>query len=81
MTITDTLNLVDMDNSAQRVAEMLDMTSWAKDFSWRQMLALGRYFKPYAIQAGLQLFDEGSPGGSMGILVKGSIDILSLIHI
>lgn len=75
MTITDTLNLVDMDNSAQRVAEMLDMTSWAKDFSWQQMLALGRYFKPYAIRAGLQLFDEGSPGGSMGILVKGSIDI------
>ncbi|RUQ32351.1 MAG: cyclic nucleotide-binding domain-containing protein [Candidatus Competibacteraceae bacterium] len=75
MAITDTLNLISMDDAAQRVAEMLDATSWAKDFSWPQMLVLGRYFKPYAIQAGLLLFDEGSKGGSMGILIKGSIDI------
>lgn len=75
MAITDTLNLISMDDAAQRVAEMLDATSWAKDFSWPQMLVLGRYFKPYAIQAGLLLFDEGSKGGSMGILIKGSINI------
>lgn len=75
MAITDTLNLISMDDAAQRVAEMLDATSWAKDFSWPQMLVLGRYLKPYAIQAGLLLFDEGSKGGSMGILIKGSIDI------
>ena len=75
MAITDTLNLISMDDAAQRVAEMLDATSWAKDFSWPQMLVLGRYFKPYAIQAGLLLFGEGSKGGSMGILIKGTIDI------
>ncbi len=75
MAITDTLNLISMDDAAQQVAEMLDATSWAKDFSWPQMLVLGRYLKPYAIQAGLLLFDEGSKGGSMGILIKGSIDI------
>ncbi len=75
MAITDTLNLISMDDATQQVAEMLDATSWAKDFSWPQMLVLGRYFKPYAIQAGLLLFDEGSKGGSMGILIKGSIDI------
>ncbi len=75
MAITDTLNLISMDDAAQQVAEMLDATSWAKDFSWPQMLVLGRYLKPYAIQAGLLLFDEGSKGGSMGILIKGSINI------
>ncbi len=75
MAITDTLNLISMDDATQQVAEMLDATSWAKDFSWPQMLVLGRYFKPYAIQAGLLLFDEGSKGGSMGILIKGSINI------
>lgn len=38
MTITDTLNLVDMDNSAQRVAKRLNMTAWAKDFHPRLAL-------------------------------------------
>ena len=75
MAITDTLNLVGMDDAVERVAEMLDGTSWARDFSWPQMLVLGQYFKPYAISAGSLLFDEGSKGGSMGILIKGAIDI------
>jgi CRP-like cAMP-binding protein len=61
--------------SNQNIAEMLDTTSWANDFSWPQMVLLGHYFQPYSIQAGTLLFDEGSQGGSMGIVVKGSIDI------
>lgn len=72
---TDTLNLISMEYSARKVAEMLDATSWAKEFSWPQMLLMGNYFKPYSIQAGLLLFDEGSQGDSMGIVVKGLIDI------
>jgi CRP-like cAMP-binding protein len=71
----DVLNLTSMEYSARKVAEMLDATSWAKDFSWPQMLLMGDYFKPYSIQAGLLLFDEGNQGDSMGILVKGLIDI------
>ena len=68
-------NLLEMEYSARKVAEMLDATSWAKDFSWPQMLLMGGYFKPYAITAGLLLFDEGSRGDSMGIIVHGLIDI------
>lgn len=75
MAISDNLNLRAMEYSAQAVAEMLDATSWAKDFSWRQMLLMGHYFKPYSIQAGSLLFDEGSPGGSMGIVIGGSLEI------
>lgn len=75
MVISDVFNLVGMDDSFTKVAEMLDTTSWAKDFSWQQMLTMGRYFKPYSIQAGLLLFDEGDQGDSMGILIKGSIEI------
>lgn len=71
----DVLNLTDLEHSSRTVAEMLDATSWAKDFSWQQMLLMGSYFKPYSIRAGLLLFDEGSPGGSMGILIKGCIEI------
>ncbi len=59
----------------QNLAQMLDATSWANDFSWPQMVLLGRYFQPCSIPAGVLLFDEGSQGGSMGIVVKGAIDI------
>lgn len=65
----------EIESSACQVAEMLDATSWAKDFSWPQMLLMGEYFKPYAISAGSLLFDEGSRGDSMGIIVDGLIDI------
>lgn len=64
-----------MTTSDQNIAEMLDATSWANDFSWPQMLLLGRYFQPCSIPAGDLLFDEGSQGGSMGIVAKGAIDI------
>ena len=72
---SNTLNLTRLEHSSQKVAEMLDATSWAKDFSWQQMLLMGNYFKPCSIDAGLLLFDEGGPGGSMGILIKGCIEI------
>ncbi len=75
MVISDVFNLVCMGDSFTKVAEMLDTTSWARDFSWQQMLTIGRYFKPYSIQAGLMLFDESSQGDSMGIVIKGSIEI------
>lgn len=74
-TASHILNLSRLEHSSQKVAEMLDATSWARDFSWQQMLLMGDYFRPYSISAGLLLFDEGSPGGSMGILIKGCIEI------
>lgn len=64
-----------MTTSDHNIAEMLDATSWANDFSWPQMVLLGHYFKPCSIPAGELLFDEGNPGGSMGIVVTGAIDI------
>ena len=51
----DVFNLTPMEYSALKVAEMLDTTSWAKDFTWQQMLVIGNYFKPYAIAAGLRV--------------------------
>ena len=71
----DILNLTSMEYSALKAAEMLDTTSWARDFTWQQMLLMGHYFKPYSIKAGLPLFEEGSRGDSMGIVIKGLIDI------
>lgn len=73
--IEDRSALVSLEYSASKVAEMLDTTSWAKDFSWQQMLLIGSYFQPYTIRAGLLLFDEGSYGDSMGIVISGMIDI------
>lgn len=75
LALEDRSNLISMEYSAHRVAEMLDNTSWAKDFSWQQMLLMGAYFKPYTISAGRLLFDEGSYGDSMGIVISGALDI------
>jgi len=70
-----TLDLISVAHSPEKTAEMLDGTSWAKDFSWAQLQVLGQYFKPYQIAQGGHLFDEGDPAGAMGLIVRGSIAI------
>ncbi|MDT8406663.1 MAG: cyclic nucleotide-binding domain-containing protein [Methylococcales bacterium] len=69
------LHLISLECNPETVANLLDQTAWAKDFSWPQLQAMGRYFKPYGIAAGDCLFNEGDPAGTMGILVKGEIAI------
>lgn len=61
--------------SPQAIAERLERTRWANDFSWTQILLLGQYFKLYSAGAGCELFQEGDSGQSMGIVLTGTIDI------
>ena len=68
-------NMICKNSPAAKISEILDQTSWAEDFSWQQILVLGKYFKDYAIAAGSELFAEGEPGNEMGIVVNGAIAI------
>lgn len=61
--------------SSEKIAELLDRTPWSRVFSWQQLLVLAQHLRPYAVASGTTLFSEGDPGGSMGILIKGSIDV------
>jgi len=58
------------------IAELLDETQWARDFSWNQIVSLSGYFKVYRAAKGTEIFHEGQPEHSLGIIIKGEIDIL-----
>lgn len=62
--------------SCEQIAEYLDQTPWSKDFSWQQLLILAQHTRAFTVAAGEHLFEEGSPGGSMGIVLRGSINIM-----
>ncbi|WP_196158565.1 Crp/Fnr family transcriptional regulator [Reinekea sp. G2M2-21] len=61
--------------SAQSVAELIDKTNWANDFTWEEVSILGRYFTAYEAQRGQVIFYEGSKADYMGLIVTGSIRI------
>ena len=57
-------------------AEMLELTRWAKDFSWEQICNISKQMQAYKANKGDIIFDEGSSDNTMGIVVKGRIDIV-----
>lgn len=61
--------------SARSVAELIDKTHWANDFSWEDILLMGRYFTAYEAQRGQVIFYEGAKADYMGLIVTGSIRI------
>lgn len=60
----------------KNIAELLDETQWARDFSWNQIVNLGEYFKAYRAAKGTEIFHEGQIEHSMGIIIRGEIEIL-----
>lgn len=61
--------------SAKSVADLIDKTNWANDFSWDDIYAMGRYFTAYEAQRGQVIFYEGAKADYMGLIVKGAIRI------
>ena len=59
-----------------KLAEMLELTRWAKDFSWEQICNISKQMQAYKANKGDIIFDEGSSDNTMGIVVKGRIDIV-----
>lgn len=61
--------------SARTVAELIDKTNWANEFSWGDILVMARYFTAYEAKKGQVIFYEGANADYMGLIVKGAIRI------
>lgn len=59
-----------------KFAQILERTKWAGDFSWQQIKKICRYIDPVMAKPGAVVFREGDQDKSLGIIVKGSIDIV-----
>ena len=62
--------------STESLAEMLEKTQWANEFSWKQLMAVSGYIQAYRIQKDAVIFNEGDSERSMGIIVEGQVDIV-----
>ena len=59
-----------------KYAEVLEKTHWATPFSWEQIKQICFYIEPVMAKSGAVVFKEGDTDKSLGIIVKGAIDIL-----
>ena len=62
--------------SPGRLAGLLEHTNWATEFSWDQLLLLCEYIHPLKVNKGAVVFKEGALEKSLGIIVKGSIQVM-----
>ncbi len=73
-----------MTNSQQKLnaekyakyAQILEKTKWAKEFSWSHIKKICLYIDPVMAKPGAIVFKEGEMDKSLGIIVKGAIDII-----
>jgi len=59
-----------------KYAQILEKTKWAKDFSWDHIKKICLYIDPVMAKPGAIVFKEGEMDKSLGIIVKGAIDII-----
>jgi len=59
-----------------RYAQILEKTKWAKEFSWNHIKKICLYIDPVMAKPGAIVFKEGEMDKSLGIIVKGAIDII-----
>ena len=59
-----------------KYAMVLEKTKWASEFSWKHIRKICQYIEPVRAKEGAVVFKEGDHERSLGIIVKGSIDII-----
>jgi len=59
-----------------KYAHVLQKTKWAREFSWEHIQKICFYIEPVMAKPGAIVFKEGDTDKSLGIIVKGAIDIL-----
>lgn len=59
-----------------RYAHVLQKTKWAGEFSWDHIKTICSYIEPVMAKPGAIVFKEGDTDKSLGIIVKGAIDII-----
>lgn len=62
--------------SEDELANLLEKTNWAIDFSWDQICTISRHMLAYQAKKGTVIFDEGSDDNTMAIVINGKIDII-----
>lgn len=58
-----------------KYAQILEKTKWADEFSWDDIRKICYYIHPVSAKKGAVVFKEGTKEESLGIIVKGAIDI------
>ncbi|MDH5765296.1 MAG: cyclic nucleotide-binding domain-containing protein [Gammaproteobacteria bacterium] len=58
------------------LAEMLEKTRWAKNFSWEQICQISSQMTACTADRGDVIFSEGATDNTMGIVVQGKLDIV-----
>ena len=59
-----------------KYAQILEKTKWASEFSWSHIKKICLYIDPVMAKPGAIVFKEGERDKSLGIIVKGAIDII-----
>lgn len=59
-----------------KYAHILEKTKWASEFSWDHIKKICQYINPVMAKKGAVVFREGDKDRSLGIIVKGAIDIV-----
>ncbi len=59
-----------------KYAQILEKTKWANDLSWDHIKKICLHIDPVMAKPGAVVFKEGDKDKSLGIIVKGAIDIL-----
>ena len=62
--------------SEDDLANNLELTHWAENFSWNQICTISKHMEAYSATKGTIIFDEGSEDNTMAIVIKGKIDII-----
>lgn len=62
--------------TVQRRAELLDGTRWSNEFLWGDLEILARYMDLYKISKGTTIFAQGDRELFMGLILKGTVQIL-----
>ena len=57
-------------------AELLDETSWSRDFDWQEIEILAQHMDLHPIQAGEEVFREGDAGEYMALVVRGRVAVI-----
>ncbi|MDH5571384.1 MAG: cyclic nucleotide-binding domain-containing protein [Gammaproteobacteria bacterium] len=65
-------------SSVAEIAELLDKTRWADEFSWDQILKISEYLILNKAVSGDIIYDEGDKELSMAIIAKGVVDIIKV---
>lgn len=58
------------------LANNLELTRWATEFSWNQICTISKHMEAYSATKGTIIFDEGSEDNTMAIVIRGKIDIV-----